>query len=70
MIRLSHRQSDNQDVPADRHAIDNSTLQSGDRDIIHKHKAAARLHLKGSNRVRIGEAGIEVPSIHGQTDAI
>src|ERR1019366_9793429 len=62
--------SGNQEVPMDRHAIDESALQAGHGDVAHKGESAPRLNLKGSDRVRTGEAGVEILGGHRQSDAV
>src|SRR5580704_3573025 len=61
---------DDHDVSMQGHAIDDSGLQAGNGNVIHEGESAAGLDLKGSDGIRVGEAGVQEFSVQRQTDAV
>src|SRR5208283_687945 len=52
------------------HAIDGSALQSAHGDVIDESEAAAGLNLEGPNGIGIGEACVEILTVHGEANAV
>ena len=59
-----------QNVAVDGHAVDDSAVQTRNRNIVQKRDPAARLHLERANGFGIAEAGVEVSAVHGQANAV